>query len=101
MGIHEDSVRTIMAKKLGLHAEIVPWHASRDRLIEVTSQCANLCVTLVRLAREIIDLSRSEINEVYEPGGLHKGASSTMPQKRNPVLSEAIIGVGIPHSAVE
>ena len=95
MGIHEDSVRTIMAKKLGLHAEIVPWHASRDRLIEVTSQCANLCVTLVRLAREIIDLSRSEINEVYEPGGLHKGASSTMPQKRNPVLSEAIIGVGI------
>lgn len=95
MGLYENEVRAIMAKNLGLQEENVPWHVSRDRLIEVTSQCASLCVTIIRFAREIIDLSRNEINEVYEPGGLHKGASSTMPQKRNPVMSEAIVGVGI------
>jgi 3-carboxy-cis,cis-muconate cycloisomerase len=95
MGVHANEIRSDMAKRLGLSDEIAPWHVSRDRLIDVTSQCANLCVTLVRLAREIIDLSRNEIDEVYEPGGHHKGASSTMPQKRNPVMSEAIIGIGL------
>ena len=95
MGADEQEIRSIVAQKLGLRDEFVPWHASRDRFIDVTSQCANLSVTLVRLAREIVDLSRTEINEVYEPGGHHKGASSTMPQKRNPVMSEAIIGMGL------
>ena len=95
MGIHSNEIRRDMAKRLGLIDEIVPWHVSRDRLIEVSNHCANLCVTLVRMAREIIDLSRNEIDEVYEPGGHHKGASSTMPQKRNPVMSEAIIGLGL------
>ena len=95
MGEHANEIRSDMAKRLGLIDEIVPWHVSRDRLIEVSNHCANLCVTLVRMAREIIDLSRNEIDEVYEPGGHHKGASSTMPQKRNPVMSEAIIGLGL------
>ncbi len=95
MGVHANEIRADMAKRLGLSDEIAPWHVSRDRLIEVSSHCANLCVTLVRMAREIIDLSRNEIDEVYEPGGHHKGASSTMPQKRNPVMSEAIIGLGL------
>ena len=95
MGVDEREIRTIVAQKLGLRDEFVPWHASRDRFIDLTNQCANLSVTLVRLAREIVDLSRTEINEVFEPGGHHKGASSTMPQKRNPVMSEAIIGIGL------
>jgi 3-carboxy-cis,cis-muconate cycloisomerase len=95
MGIHANEIRQDMAKRLGLNDEIVPWHVSRDRFLDVSNQCANLCVTLIRMAREIIDLSRNEIDEVYEPGGHHKGASSTMPQKRNPVMSEAIIGLGL------
>jgi 3-carboxy-cis,cis-muconate cycloisomerase len=48
----------------------------------------------VRFAREVIDLSRTEIGEIAEPGGYHRGASSTMPQKANPIASEAIIGLG-------
>jgi len=95
MGIYELEIRKIVSQKLGLSNEFIPWHVSRDRFIDLTSQCANLCVTLVRLSREIIDLSRSEIDEVFEPGGDYKGASSTMPQKRNPVISEAIIGLGL------
>ena len=95
MGKHESEVRAVVARELSLNNVIIPWHASRDRFIELTNQCANLSVTLVRLAREIIDLSRTEINEVFEPGGAYKGASSTMPQKRNPVMSEAIVGIGL------
>ncbi|CAB4913224.1 unannotated protein [freshwater metagenome] len=95
MGTDAVEIRRLMAAKLGLNDELIPWHVSRDRFLEVSNQCASLCVSLVRLAREIIDLSRTEIAEVFEPGEHHKGASSTMPQKRNPVMSEAIIGVGL------
>ena len=94
-GAKESEIRSVVSRELSLNDVLVPWHASRDRFIEVTNQCANLSVSLVRLAREIIDLSRTEINEVFEPGGAYKGASSTMPQKRNPVMSEAIVGLGM------
>jgi 3-carboxy-cis,cis-muconate cycloisomerase len=49
----------------------------------------------VRFAREVIDLSRTEIAEVREQDGHHRGASSTMPQKANPVLSESVVGFGV------
>jgi 3-carboxy-cis,cis-muconate cycloisomerase len=52
----------------------------------ITASCA-------RFAREVIDLSRSEVGEVQEESGHHRGASSTMPQKSNPIGSEAIIGM--------
>src|SRR5690606_8092780 len=51
--------------------------------------------TAARFAREVIDLSRNEIAEVAEVDGHHRGASSTMPQKRNPITSEAIVGCSI------
>jgi 3-carboxy-cis,cis-muconate cycloisomerase len=43
----------------------------------------------------VIDLSRTEISEVSEQAGHHRGASSTMPQKRNPITSETIVGNSI------
>lgn len=46
-----------------------------------------------RIAREVVNLARTEIAEVVESSGHHRGASSTMPQKDNPVSSEAIIGL--------
>lgn len=88
-------LRREMSSLLKLKNENIPWHVSRDRFIETTSVSAAISTTLTRLAREIIDLSRTEILEVSEPGGWHKGSSSTMPQKRNPVMSEAIIGLGV------
>jgi 3-carboxy-cis,cis-muconate cycloisomerase len=53
-----------------------------------------------RLAREIIDLSRTEIREVSESAGHHRGASSTMPQKANPIESEAIVGMATATTAL-
>ncbi len=51
--------------------------------------------TCGKLAREVVELSRPEIAEVREEGGHLRGASSTMPQKANPVGSEAVVGLGI------
>lgn len=87
----------------------VPWHVARDTLLELTTWCTTASAICARLAREVIDLSRTEVGEVIEAVGHHCGTSSTMPQNSNPILSEAIIGLassssslaGAMHRAVE
>ena len=51
--------------------------------------------TCGKLAREMIELSRPELGEVREAGGHLRGASSTMPQKANPIGSEVVVGLSI------
>ena len=81
------------AEILGLGCDDVPWHSVRDRLAGVAAALGVLTAALSRIALEVIDLARSEIAEVREGGGRLAGASSTMPQKANPILSETIVGL--------
>ena len=85
--------RRTAAQTLGLGCDDVPWHSVRDRLAEVAAALGVLAAALSRIALEVIDLARSEIAEVREGGGRLAGASSTMPQKANPILSETIVGL--------
>jgi 3-carboxy-cis,cis-muconate cycloisomerase len=82
-----------MARVLGLGVDHVPWHVARDGVAEFGMSCALLASTAGRFAREVIELSRTEIGEVAEMGGHLRGASSTMPQKRNPISSEVVVGM--------
>ena len=86
------AVRRRMAEALQLRAADVPWHVTRDGLAEFGFACAALASTCARLASEVIALSRTEIDELSEAIGHHRGASSTMPQKANPIASEAVLG---------
>ncbi len=81
------------AEILGLACDDVPWHSVRDRLAAVAKALGVAAAVLSRIALEVIDLARSEIAEVREGGGRLAGASSTMPQKANPILSETIVGL--------
>ncbi|MEU4674886.1 lyase family protein [Amycolatopsis sp. NPDC023774] len=83
-------VRHDLARRLGLRGSDVPWHAARDSVAEFGTLCAALSATCARLARNVIDLGRTEIGELAEAAGDHRGASSTMPQKANPILAEAV-----------
>jgi 3-carboxy-cis,cis-muconate cycloisomerase len=92
-GEHAVRLRARVAELLGLRTTDVPWHVSRDGLAEFGLVCSLLTATCARFAREVVDLSRTEIAEVGEAAGHHRGASSTMPQKVNPIESEAVIGL--------
>jgi len=92
LGRDAAEVRRRMAAELQLSVDEVPWHVARDRLVEFGSALALAAGTAGRIAREVVDLSRTEIAEVREADGHHRGASSTMPQKANPISSEAILG---------
>ena len=81
------------AEILDLGCDDGPWHSIRDRLAAVAAALGVLAATTSRIALEVVDLARSEIAEVREGGGRLAGASSTMPQKANPILSETIVGL--------
>jgi 3-carboxy-cis,cis-muconate cycloisomerase len=100
LGPRVAEVRAAIALELGLACEDVPWHVARDGIVEFGQVCAQLSATVARLAREVIDLSRTEIAELSESGGRHRGASSTMPQKRNPIGSEAVVGLAVTATAL-
>lgn len=95
LGDRAPAVRAALAREMGLRDTEVPWHVARDGLAEFAGVAAQLSGTCVRWAREIIDLSRTEVGEVAEVDGLYRGASSTMPQKANPISAETAIGFSV------
>lgn len=92
-GTKSREVRARVAELLDLELTDIPWHVDRDTLAEFGWLCTTITAACARLARNIVDLSRTEIGEVFEPYNPHRGASSTMPQKVNPISSELLIGI--------
>ncbi len=50
-----------------------------------------ICGMLGKIGYDVMILMTTEIGEVFEPFASHRGASSTMPQKRNPISSEILL----------
>jgi len=88
-------VAEALADDLGLALPDVPWHAHRDRLVEVATTLGSLVGTLGKLARDLALLAQTEVGEAFEPAGPDKGASSTMPQKRNPVGASVALAAAV------
>ncbi len=93
MGSTASDVRRRSAELLHLRFSAVPWHVARHSLVQLTGVLTALTAVAARLAKDVVDLSRDEIAEVGEMVGPLRGASSTMPQKANPIDAEAIIGL--------
>ncbi|GAA5514832.1 adenylosuccinate lyase [Deinococcus carri] len=65
---------------------------ARDRHAEVLAALAILGTTLEKIAVEIRHLQRSEVREAMEPFGKGQTGSSSMPHKKNPILTENVTG---------
>src|SRR6202522_1234011 len=73
-------------ERLGLTQPPIAWHTVRDTIAEVGCFLGILCGLLAKIASDVKVMMMTELNEVQEPaGGGGRGASSTMPQKRNPI----------------
>jgi 3-carboxy-cis,cis-muconate cycloisomerase len=81
----------LVARRLDLGLPELPWHAHRDRVVEVATTLGLVTGTLGKIARDIALLSQSEIAEVAEPASPGRGGSSSLPQKRNPVGSAVVL----------
>ena len=85
------AVRQGLAERLNLGEPTISWHTHRDSLAELITFLGLLTGSLAKIATDIMLLAQTEVGEVHEPAAEGRGISSTMPQKRNPVLSQQII----------
>ena len=88
------TVQDRLAEKLSLGSMPVPSRVLLDHQAEYVLVLAMLASTSTRIAREIYTLMKEEFAEVEEPVSPGTVGSSTMPQKRNPKLSQDIITLG-------
>lgn len=87
-------IEQYIIKHLGLHeVNISTQTLQRDRHAHYISSLVLLGSTLEKLALEIRNLQRTEVNEVKEPFSKNQKGSSAMPHKRNPIVSENICGL--------
>lgn len=91
LGDHGLEVRAAYARVLGLTEPDITWHVARDGLVEMVQTLAVICGALGKIGYDVMILMATEIGEVFEPFSSHRGASSTMPQKRNPISSEILL----------
>ena len=80
------AVQEGLLRRLGLAQPIIAWHTIRDTIGEVGCFLGLVCASLEKVAFDVKVMMSTEFAEVQEPdGGGGRGASSTMPQKRNPI----------------
>jgi adenylosuccinate lyase len=90
----DPSVVEHVAKALGLKVEPVSTQIiPRDRHAAFFSTLGIIASSVERLATEIRHLQRSEVLEVEEFFSSKQKGSSSMPHKRNPVLTENLTGL--------
>ncbi|MFH0863210.1 MAG: adenylosuccinate lyase [Candidatus Altiarchaeota archaeon] len=94
LGKNAIKVQKLTMKDLGLGCvEVSNQVIQRDRHAEFMLLLALVAETLNKIATEIRNLQRSEIDEVREGFGKKQVGSSTMPHKMNPIYAERIGGI--------
>jgi len=84
-------MQRLFCEELGLQQPSITWHVARDGFAEAVSLLGLITGTLGKIATDVMMMSSTEFGEVSEPFVPGRGASSTMPQKRNPISSELML----------
>ena len=84
-------VQKALMDELNLAQPLATWHAARDGFAEALNFLGLLTASLGKFAFDVMLMASTEVAEVSEPFVQGRGASSTMPQKRNPISSELIL----------
>lgn len=84
-------VQAALADELNLAVPVTTWHVARDGFAEAVNLLALVTGSLGKIALDTMIMASTEFGEVYEPFVKGRGASSTMPQKRNPISSELML----------
>nr|WP_239025624.1 lyase family protein [Roseibacterium persicicum] len=91
LGPDPAAIRAALAAALGLADPGRSWHAERSLIAEVAEACGAAAAAGAKAGEDLLILTRSDVAEVRLAGG---GASSTMPQKENPVAPSVLVALG-------
>jgi 3-carboxy-cis,cis-muconate cycloisomerase len=75
------------ARELDLVEPVVPWHTNRIRVSDIGGALSLVAGVIGKISQDIILMAQTEVGEIAEPAGEGRGGSSTLPHKRNPILS--------------
>ena len=84
-------MQRLFCEELALAQPSITWHVARDGLAEAVSLLGLITGTLGKIATDVMLMCATEFGELAEPFVHGRGASSTMPQKRNPISSELML----------
>lgn len=87
LGENGIAVLEALAAEMELAEPDLPWHTARDRVARIISALGLVGGAAGKIALDVALLMQTEVAEVAEPSAPGRGGSSTMPHKRNPVLS--------------
>ncbi len=87
LGPHAAQTRAALAEALGLGDPQRSWHVDRGPILRIADWLGQIVSVLGRMGATLVALTGSEIGEVSLGAS---GASSTMPQKQNPVGPSAL-----------
>lgn len=90
LGAPPHDIRASLAEALGLGDPQRSWHTDRGPVLRIADWQAQVVAALSHMGQTLIGLSASELGEVSLGG---TGASSTMPQKQNPVRPSALVAL--------
>ena len=83
-------VMEALAAELGLGAPALPWHNQRDTIAEVAGWLSLVTGSLGKAGLDAALMAQTEVGEARS-GPEGSGASSTLPQKNNPVAGEVLM----------
>lgn len=84
-------MQRLFCEELGLGQPAITWHVARDGVAEAVTLLGLVTGTLGKIATDVMMMAATEFGELSEPFVPGRGASSTMPQKRNPISSELML----------
>jgi 3-carboxy-cis,cis-muconate cycloisomerase len=84
-------MQRVFCEELGLGQPAITWHVARDGIAEAVTLLGLITGTLGKIATDVMMMCATEFGELSEPFVPGRGASSTMPQKRNPISSELML----------
>ncbi len=90
MGPEARQTRADLAAALGLEDPGRSWHTDRGPVLRLASWMGRICIALAKLGEDLTALTQTGIDEVSLGSA---GASSTMPQKQNPVAPSALVAL--------
>lgn len=91
LGPQAAETRAALAKGLGLNDPARSWHVDRGPILRIADWLVQVVSVLSRMGSTLVALTGNEIAEVQLGAA---GASSTMPQKQNPVAPSALQALG-------
>lgn len=91
LGSRADETRAALADALNLRDPGRSWHTDRGPVLRVADWMGRVVATLAAMGQSTVALASTECGELMLAGA---GASSTMPQKHNPVGPSTLVALG-------